>query len=139
MKSLLLIPALLLGITLRGQSSLTVEAQLSKPEAGGVLRLALCPDAASYSSDKGCLTAEARAMGGIVRAEFTDVPPNRYALKAFHDVNANGALDTNWMGMPKEPYGFGNDAMGTFGPPDFAAASFDVREARVTARIRMRN
>lgn len=139
MKRMLLLPLLLLGLALRGQSRLTVEARLSKPDAGGVVRLALCPDAASFSNDKGCLTAEARAFGAVVRAEFAGVPSGGYALKAFHDVNANGVLDTNWMGIPKEPYGFGNDAMGTFGPPDYAAASFEVREARVTVRIRMRN
>jgi uncharacterized protein (DUF2141 family) len=45
------------------------------------------------------------------------LPKGAYAVSAFHDVNNNGKLDTNPFGMPKEPYGFSNNARGTFGPP----------------------
>ena len=36
----------------------------------------------------------------------------------------NGKLDTNWLGIPKEGYGFSNDAKGSFGAPPFSAAGF---------------
>src|SRR5688572_10781370 len=42
----------------------------------------------------------------------------KYAIRYIHDENANGKLDTNWMGIPVEGYGFSNDAYGTFGPKD---------------------
>ncbi len=43
-----------------------------------------------------------------------------YAIDAFHDLNKNGKLDTNWPGIPKEPYGFSNNARGSImGAPDF--------------------
>jgi uncharacterized protein (DUF2141 family) len=35
-----------------------------------------------------------------------------------------GKLDTNWLGIPKEGYGFSRDAQGGLGPPLFSAASF---------------
>ena len=50
----------------------------------------------------------------------------------------NSILDTNWMGIPKEPYGFSNDAMGTFGPPSFQQASFKVGVGTNAVRIRMK-
>ena len=38
-------------------------------------------------------------------------------------LRANGELDTNFIGLPKEGFGFSNDAMGRMGPPGFDAAS----------------
>ena len=49
-----------------------------------------------------------------------ELPKGAYAVSAFHDVNNNGKLDTNPLGIPKEPYGFSNNARGTFGPPSLA-------------------
>ncbi|MFX8281946.1 DUF2141 domain-containing protein, partial [Acinetobacter baumannii] len=40
----------------------------------------------------------------------------------FQDANGNGRLDMNAMGMPVEPFGFSNDAVGNFGPPRFEQA-----------------
>ena len=58
------------------------------------------------------------------RCDFEDIPPGTYALAVVHDENMNGKLDTNRLGIPKEGYGFSNDARGLFGAPSFSAASF---------------
>jgi len=55
-----------------------------------------------------------------------NVEAGNYAIKIYHDVDSNGELNTNWMGMPKEPFGFSNDAKGTFGPPKFEDAVFEL-------------
>jgi uncharacterized protein (DUF2141 family) len=55
---------------------------------------------------------------------FRDLPPGKYAAVAFQDFNGNGKLDKNFLGIPKEPYGFSNGARGSTGPPTFTAASF---------------
>jgi uncharacterized protein (DUF2141 family) len=60
------------------------------------------------------------------RCEFVDIPPGTYALAVIHDENMNGKLDTNWLGVPTEGYGFSNDAKAILGPPSFAAASFSA-------------
>ncbi len=52
----------------------------------------------------------------------------QYAIRFFHDENSNEELDTNWMGIPKEAYGFSNDAYGRFGPKDFKEWLFEVNE-----------
>ncbi|HCR54239.1 MAG TPA: hypothetical protein DIW27_07485 [Cytophagales bacterium] len=49
-----------------------------------------------------------------------DLPPGEYSVSVIHDENDNGELDSNFMGIPKEGFAFGNNALGTFGPPDFA-------------------
>ena len=58
------------------------------------------------------------------RCDFEDIPPGTYALAVIHDENMNGKLDTNFLGMPKEGYGFSNGAKGLLGAPSFSAASF---------------
>ena len=44
------------------------------------------------------------------RCDFLDIPPGKYALAVIHDENMNGKLDTNPIGIPKEGYGFSNNA-----------------------------
>jgi len=58
------------------------------------------------------------------RCDFEDIPPGTYALAVIHDENMNGKLDTNWLGIPTEGYGFSNDARALLGAPTFSAASF---------------
>jgi len=66
-----------------------------------------------------------KANKGEVRLVFENIPAGIYALSVYHDANTNGELDKNMIGIPKEGFGFSNDAMGMFGPPDFKDASFD--------------
>ena len=58
------------------------------------------------------------------RCDFLDIPPGTYALVVVHDENMNSKLDTNWLGIPTEGYGFSNDAKAMLGAPSFSAASF---------------
>lgn len=58
------------------------------------------------------------------RCDFEDIPPGNYAMVVVHDENMNGKLDTNWMGIPTEGYGFSKSAKALMGPPKFTAASF---------------
>ncbi|SRR6266850_3291518 len=63
---------------------------------------------------------------GEVQLVFENIPAGEYAISVMHDSNKNGVLDTNSMGIPKEGFGFSNDAMATFGPPGFDKAKFNV-------------
>ncbi len=55
-----------------------------------------------------------------------ELKPGKYAAAVFHDENNNGRLDTNFIKMPQEGYGFSNDAKGALGPPDYEDATFSV-------------
>jgi uncharacterized protein (DUF2141 family) len=111
---------------------------LNKPEAGGVLRIALCPDKQSYDKEIGCSLITVPAEGHVVSATFNDVKPGPCAVKVFHDVNSDGELDTSWIGWPQEPYGFSNDAPVNMGPPPFKLAAITLKEGGNTARIALR-
>jgi uncharacterized protein (DUF2141 family) len=58
------------------------------------------------------------------RCDFEDIPPGTYALAVVHDENMDGKLDTNALGIPKEGYGFSNNAKAVTGAPSFSDASF---------------
>lgn len=61
--------------------------------------------------------------------------PGRYAFRLFQDLDGDGKLDANMLGIPSEPYGFSNNAKGKFGPPSFEAAAFDVAADGVSQTI----
>lgn len=62
----------------------------------------------------------------------------QYAAVVFHDENADGKFNTNWIGLPKEGYGFSNDASISWRPPNFEEAgfAFDGGTKRITVHIR---
>ena len=59
---------------------------------------------------------------------FKNLKPAKYAIRYFHDENKNEVLDTNTLGIPKEGYGFSNNARGRFGPPSFEKWLFELNE-----------
>lgn len=71
------------------------------------------------------------------KAIFQKVPEGTYAITIFHDENSNGELDSNFIGIPKEGYGFSNNATGTFGPPSFEDASFQVSKENKEIKIKL--
>ncbi len=54
------------------------------------------------------------------------LPYGEYAIKVYHDENGNDEMDTRMFGIPKERYGFSNDARGAFGPPEYEDALFKL-------------
>lgn len=48
-----------------------------------------------------------------------------YGIKLYQDINDNGSLDKNFLGIPMEPFGFSNNAQATFSAPDFEETVFD--------------
>jgi uncharacterized protein (DUF2141 family) len=72
------------------------------------------------------------------RCDFEDIPPGTYAMAVIHDENMNGMLDTNWLGIPTEGYGFSNDAKGLVGAPTFSAACFPYNGQNLDLTMRLR-
>jgi uncharacterized protein (DUF2141 family) len=77
------------------------------------------------------------ARAGTVELRLRNVKPGSYSIAVFHDINGNGELDRNFIGLPSEPYGFSNN-VGRRGPPDFEAARIVVKEPSTTIVIPIR-
>jgi uncharacterized protein (DUF2141 family) len=79
-----------------------------------------------------------KANGAEVKVVFEDLPAGDYAVSVIHDENGNEKLDTKAMGIPKEGFAFGNNAMGTFGPPSFDEAKIKLEGKPVQQVISMK-
>jgi len=60
------------------------------------------------------------------------LPAGEYALSVFQDVNDNGKLESNFIGIPREPAGLSNNVRPRFGPPKYKDAVFTVAVGTVT-------
>jgi uncharacterized protein (DUF2141 family) len=115
----------LIGLNAAAQD-LTVEIRHVTPNSGPVM-VALYNKAEDFpATDKGLVGQAVDAQAGSAVAVFHDLAPGRYAVAVFQDLNRNGKLDKNFLGLPTEPYGFSNDARGSFGPPSFDVAAVDI-------------
>lgn len=81
------------------------------------------------------MRATPSAKAGEVSFVFKALPPGDYAISVFHDEDGDGKLSANFMHIPTEPYGFSNDAKGSFGPPEYAAAKFEMTDAAKSTTI----
>jgi uncharacterized protein (DUF2141 family) len=91
----------------------------------GYVRLALYNSSDQFMK-KEIKWLEVKSVNGEAIAIFKDVSPGTYAISVMHDANNNKELDSNFIGVPKEGFGFSNDVMGMFGPPEFKKASFEI-------------
>lgn len=107
----------------------------------GLARVSLFPVAAAkqFPDDKrGIPGRSAPIVGGKAAVVFTGVPYGTYAAAALHDEDEDGAMNTGVFGIPKEGFGFSNDARPKLlGPPPFADARFVVSAERQTLGIVM--
>ncbi len=94
-------------------------------------------DASTYVGGQAVRGARIDVAAGHRTASFEGLEPGEYGIKAFHDVNGNGEMDTNPFGMPIEPYAFSNNAVGNMGPAGWDRARFTV-EGAATQTISIR-
>lgn len=57
---------------------------------------------------------------------FDHLRPGLYAVGAYHDENANGRFDTNFIGYPVEGYALSNGIRAIISRPRFVDAAFSV-------------
>ncbi len=72
-----------------------------------------------------------------VKWEVKNIPFGEYAIKAFHDEDEDDEVDTNFIGIPTESYGFSNNAKGLFGPPSFDKAKFHFNNQDMQMEINL--
>ena len=134
---LLLLPA---GAGAQGsaEGSLTLDFQGIKVRRGVVLG-ALFDSRGAYDANKGAMRElKLSAADGDVSVTIAGLKPGWYAVKTFQDIDANGAMRFNPVGMPLEPYAFSNNARGLFGPASWKAAAFEVKPGANHQALRLK-
>jgi uncharacterized protein (DUF2141 family) len=120
-------------------ASLTIQVENVLP-AGGILRLGLY-DAARYPDDdsKPIASADVPAVAGQTVITLHNIPPGVYAIQTFQDVNANDKMDTSWIGLPQEPFGFSQDAKPFLSKPSFDEVKFTLAAGDNSLVIHLQN
>ena len=114
--------------------------KISGQTKAGILNLGIYNNAEAYNQS---VHGEERSERGLFSGidsyielkeshEFViNLPEGTYAIALFVDANENLKIDKNFLGIPKEQYGFSNNAMGKLSGPSFEQAKFQVKGSAV--------
>lgn len=104
----------------------------------GSLRIAVVDSEAGWSDGGTPVAGTVRkTQGGEETFHFSGLAPGRYAVMVMHDQNDNGKLDSNFMGMPTEGYGFSNNPA-EMRKPTFEEARFELEAAGSAITVHLR-
>lgn len=140
MKNLMIIVLCMFSVQLvKGQQeekySLKINVTGIKKVSGKV-GLCLITDKTEFLSDCSYYR-EFKVEGKTLTIELKDIKVDTYAVTIYHDANSNGELDTNFIGLPKERYGFSNNPSTRFGPPGFSKCLFTIdKNTQIEMRLR---
>ena len=70
---------------------------------------------------------------------FENMPYGNYAVGVLHDKDNNGKMTKNFIGMPKEAFGFTRDYNVVFRAPKYEEANFDVKDPTKTLAINLQH
>ena len=114
--------------------------KISGQKKAGILNLGIYNNAEAYDQS---VNGEERSERGLFSGidsyielkeshEFIiNLPEGTYAIALFIDANENLKIDKNFLGIPKEQYGFSNNVMGKLSGPSFEQAKFQVKGSTV--------
>jgi len=114
----------LVGNSQKQDNTLTIDFNISKYKTGKIY-------VAIYNSEASFLKTPLKGTivtikNGKAVAKIKALKKGEYAVSSFYDKNGNGKMDTNFLGIPKEPIAMSNNAKGTFGPPKYKDAKFTI-------------
>ena len=114
-------------------SAQTLTVRIENADIGrGYLMIGVFNDESSFPSDH--YRGERVVVSDrTMTVTFYNLPIGQYAVSVFQDSNNNGRLDTNFLGIPSEKYGFSNGTR----RPNFNDSSFDF-SGNMTITIRIR-
>lgn len=69
-----------------------------------------------------------KVEGKTMVIDLGEFPKGQYAVTLMQDKNANGVMDKNFIGIPKEPFGFTKLKEVPFGTPSFEETSIELSD-----------
>ena len=105
----------------------------------GEIRVALFNSEKEYNEKENPLYAVVLPVDSTTVTWVQDsLQYGNYAIAVYHDRNLNGELDSNLLGIPKEAYGFSNNARGRFGPASWKDAHFRINSDTSSMTIKVK-
>ncbi len=105
----------------------------------GVVRIAVYSAEAGFMNEKRAFITQIRAVeqNNTLTFEFPRLPYGNYAVAVHHDLNNNSQMDKNLLGIPQEPYAFGNNLAGKWRCPRFGETQIRFAEVRKTLYLKL--
>jgi len=105
-------------------------------EHSGALYIAAFDSAESMQKGQQWLSMVRVANTDSYQFVEKNLKPGNYAFRVFHDVNGDGDLNMNLMGIPSEPYGFSLNPA-TMGPPSFEQSAVALTDEGASIEIKL--
>lgn len=110
-------------------TQLTIELSGFKKRQGQVF-ISIFDSKAAYNGKGRAVSAHIVKVDAAIERLTVQLPrTGTYGFRMFHDVDGDGKMDTNFLGIPSEPFAFSNNASGFMGPAKWADAKFRVAGA----------
>ena len=103
--------------------TLTVSAQTTSDTGNMIAKIYLNQE--DFDDRKMSTSVTGPAVLGVTTLVFKDLKPGIYGVTLFQDKNDNKELDRNFVGAPKEPFGFSNNPVIRFKAPEFDEIKFE--------------
>lgn len=108
--------------------------------AGGTIWVGVYKSAEDFLDREKALLVPVRITA--VGDAYVDIPNlvvgEDYALAIFHDLNDDGEFDTNWLGLPAEPWAFSGRLASRLRLPRFEEVSFLFEGEITVPSLRLR-
>jgi uncharacterized protein (DUF2141 family) len=92
-----------------------------RPERGAI-KVAVYNSESSFPNPERA-TQKFELVAAQTQIETTLRASGRFAVGVFQDINGDGELNRNRLGIPTEPFAFSNNVLGKRGPPSFDQAA----------------
>lgn len=132
------------SLNCRAQAEVPLEIEVvfsSLRSLKGQIHIAIYDQAKAFPSDgdRALIHAVLKPLAAeTVRIKIIIEKNVPIAISAFHDENENGKLDTNFLGIPKEGFGFSRNPRVMFGPPGFKESVLSVGDLTQPIEITMK-
>ena len=106
--------------------------------ANGLVRIAIFDRAGEFPEGEEIRKIAVPATPGSLQVVTDGLAPGRYAIAFFHDADGDDRFRTNFLGLPREGFGFSRDPVVFLSAPDFedAAISLEGPETTVSATMK---
>ena len=112
------------------KNSYDLTLNITNIKSKGNLMISIMTDSLAYSSNT--FSSKTKSFKeNIDKNNFTKIislPKDKYLIQLYIDENLNDKMDSNFLGIPKEQYGFSSKEIIRFRKPKFDEASFDLKK-----------
>jgi uncharacterized protein (DUF2141 family) len=99
----------------------------------GIIWIGIYDSADNYLVKEKAILKEVKInAAGPKKIQIEDLPYGNYAVALFHDLNENGEMDRDWLGIPSEPFAFSGQPTSRFRLPRFEEVKFTFSPGSAT-------